>query len=34
VMEKCGFVDTGLRTQCPHLVGGDEDLVRVMKLKN
>lgn len=30
VMEKCGFRDTGRLNRCSHLVGGDQDMVRVM----
>lgn len=33
VMEKCGFVDTGEETLCPHLEVGSDRPVRVMKLK-
>ena len=32
VMQKCGFEDTGKLHQCPHLVGGDKDMVRIYKL--
>ena len=32
VMEKCGFVDTGEETLCPHLEVGSDRPVRVMQL--
>ena len=32
VMEKCGFVDTGVETLCPNLQVGSDCPVRVMKL--
>lgn len=32
VMQKCGFVDTGRINRCSNLLGGDKDLVRIMKL--
>lgn len=32
VMEKCGFVDTGKETVCPHLEVGADCPVRVMRL--
>lgn len=32
-MEKCGFADTGLLNQCSQLVGGDKDMVKVLKYK-
>ena len=32
VMQKCGFEDTGKLHQCPHLVGGDKDMIRIYKL--
>ena len=32
VMEKCGFVDTGVETLCPDLEMGSDCPVRVMKL--
>lgn len=31
VMEKCGFMDTGIETFCPNLYGGTERKVKVMK---
>ncbi len=31
VMEKCGFVNTGLLNKCSRLVGGDKDLVKVFR---
>ena len=33
VLEKCGFRDTGLLNRCSHLLGGDKDMVRVMRLE-
>ena len=33
VMEKCGFVDTGMLNKCSQLVGGDRDMVKVFKYK-
>ena len=33
VMEKCGFVDTGMLNKCSQLVGGDKDMVKVFKYK-
>ena len=33
VLEKCGFHDTGLLNRCSHLLGGDKDMVRVMRLE-
>ena len=32
VMQKCGFVDTGCLNRCSNLLGGDQDLVKIMKL--
>ena len=32
VMQKCGFVDTGHLNRCSNLLGGDQDLVKIMKL--
>lgn len=32
VMQKCGFVDTGRLNRCSNLLGGDQDLVKIMKL--
>lgn len=32
VMQKCGFVDTGRLNRCNNLLGGDQDLVKIMKL--
>lgn len=32
VMEKCGFVDTGIETVCPNLEVGSDSPVKVMKL--
>lgn len=32
VMQKCGFVDTGKETTCPHLMTGKERIVRVSRL--
>ena len=34
VMEKCGFVDTGMEVLCPNLEVGSDRPVRVMKLEN
>jgi RimJ/RimL family protein N-acetyltransferase len=34
VMEKCGFVDTGVETLCPDLEMGSDCPVRVMKLES
>ncbi|MDY4526987.1 MAG: GNAT family N-acetyltransferase [Parabacteroides sp.] len=31
VMEKCGFQDTGKLHPCSHLVGGDKELVKIMR---
>lgn len=31
VMEKCGFVDTGMLNRCSQLVGGDKEMVKVFK---
>lgn len=31
VMEKCGFHDTGRLNRCSHLLGGDKEMVRVMR---
>ena len=31
VMEKCGFSDTGMQNRCSQLVGGDKDMVKVLK---
>ena len=31
VMEKCGFVDTGMLNKCSQLVGGDKEMVKVFK---
>ncbi|MGN0237706.1 MAG: GNAT family N-acetyltransferase [Lepagella sp.] len=31
VMEKCGFVDTGELNRCSHLLGGNQELVRVYR---
>ena len=31
VMEKCGFVDTGMLNKCSQLVGGNKDMVKVFK---
>lgn len=31
VLQKCGFRDTGLLNRCSHLLGGDRDLVRLMR---
>ena len=31
VMEKCGFSDTGMLNRCSQLVGGDKDMVKVLK---
>ena len=33
VMEKCGFIDTGMLNKCSQLVGGDKDMVKVFKYK-
>ena len=33
VMEKCGFVNTGMLNKCSQLVGGDKDMVKVFKYK-
>ena len=33
VMEKCGFVDTGMLNKCSQLVGGDKEMVKVFKYK-
>ncbi|WP_407403001.1 GNAT family N-acetyltransferase [Sodaliphilus sp.] len=32
VMQKCGFVDTGCLNRCSNLLGGDKDMVKIMKL--
>ena len=32
VMQKCGFVDTGRLNRCSNLLGGDKDMVKIMKL--
>ena len=32
VMQKCGFVDTGHLNRCSNLLGGDKDMVKIMKL--
>ncbi|MCQ2289118.1 MAG: GNAT family N-acetyltransferase [Muribaculaceae bacterium] len=32
VMQKCGFIDTGRLNRCSNLLGGDKDLVKIMKL--
>ena len=32
VMQKCGFIDTGRLNRCSNLLGGDQDLVKIMKL--
>ena len=34
VMEKCGFVDTGVETLCPNLEVGSDRPVKVMQLKS
>lgn len=34
VMEKCGFVDTGMLNKCSGLLGGDKELVRIYKYEN
>ena len=34
VMEKCGFVDTGMETVCPNLEVGSDQPVRVMRKDN
>ena len=31
IMEKCGFVDTGMLNKCSQLVGGNKDKVKVFK---
>ena len=31
VMEKCGFVDTGMLNKCSQLMGGDKKMVKVFK---
>lgn len=31
VMQKCGFVDTGRLNRCSNLLGGDKDMVKIMK---
>lgn len=33
VMEKCGFSVTGRQSYCPHLYGGSERLVKILKLE-
>lgn len=33
VMEKCGFTDCDIETECPKLLSGSDKRVRVMKLK-
>ena len=33
VMEKCGFIDTGVEVTCPNLQGGADYPVRVLKLE-
>lgn len=33
VMEKCGFIDTGIVNKCSKLVGGDKELVKVFQYK-
>lgn len=33
VMEKCGFTDTGKQSYCPHLYGGSERPVHILKLE-
>ncbi|MCQ2229824.1 MAG: GNAT family N-acetyltransferase [Bacteroidales bacterium] len=33
VMQKCGFVDTGLVNRCSQLLGGDKDMVKIYKLE-
>lgn len=33
VMQKCGFVETGVETTCPNLMEGKDRTVRVAKLK-
>ena len=30
-MVKCGFSDTGMLNRCSQLVGGDKDMVKVLK---
>lgn len=32
VMQKCGFIDTGHLNRCSNLLGGDKDMVKIMKL--
>ena len=32
VMQKCGFIDTGRLNRCSNLLGGDKDMVKIMKL--
>ena len=34
VMQKCGFVETGMETTCPNLMEGSDRIVKVLKLKN
>ena len=34
VMEKCGFTDCDIETECPKLLVGRDKKVRVMKIKN
>ena len=31
VLEKCGFQDTGNLHRCCHLVGGDKEMVKIMR---
>lgn len=31
VMQKCGFIDTGRLNRCSNLLGGDKDMVKIMK---
>ena len=32
-MVKCGFSDTGMLNRCSQLVGGDKNMVKVLKYK-
>lgn len=32
VMEKCGFHDTGMLNKCSHLVGSDNEMIKIFKL--
>lgn len=31
VLEKCGFAYTGIETHCPHLLGGDNEPIKILK---